>query len=510
MIPFRPINFSNAKFPQVSDSSPLSEILINNYHSEEEFAQLFKDLREGRIPEVEFNERSKIFTEVLPINFFNHIMLINGTLGDDSFFTPSQKFVMKYIQQTLYDMKDDEIYQRLLVYFADRIMPQNTSISKLFRFCGEITYEKSKKIGVFTYDNHVDIYLKDSLFSSQHTITIQHLPKQSKLWEKTRSEISNGIYSPFTAVFRSFSALTSFDTLPIEIYSGFIDYITSPDMMIASQLLTKNIDDIEYPLVTIFMYKNLHRRLLKYCIYREVFSTKDPSHLMRMNSQDVKVVIVFLTEQIKALIDPAINNIKVQISNHSNFDFTLNDQSTIDSFKKLTDIFINGFIKILPIISSSIRYACSIINEASKAKFNSLSFKGVFMAFFFRVIFPLLCQPCPTDPPGLKVDIKKMAIFGKIMTSIFVAEQAQLSHFSEIAACHEESINAIFDRLTDCKEPYDIIETPSFKTACLMVDRIRKKCQKKNLVFETNKHSSILMKWLDLIKNLDVNDDDES
>lgn len=508
MLPYKPILFTDARFPEVSDSSRLSNLLLDNYHSEEEFSELFSDLKEGRIPDVEFNERSKIFTEVLPINFFNEISLLNGTLGDESFFSPSQKFVMKFIQRTLYEKKDDTNYQKLLEYFADRIMPQNQLNAKLFKFCGEITFERTKKIGVFTYDNHIEIYDRESLFTSQQTIAIQNLPKQNKLWEKTRSEISNGINSPLVAVFRSFSALTSFETLPVDIYSGFINYFTSPDMQIVSQILSKNIENIEFPLTIIFMHKNLHRRLLKFCIYREVFATTEPSHLMRMNSQDVKIVVVFLTEQIKALIDPAINSIKVEICKHSNFDFTLNDQSTIESFKKLTDIFINGFLKILPVIPSSIRYVCSIINEASKVKFKSLSFKGVFMAFFFRVIFPLLCQPCPTDPPGLKVDIKKMAHFGKIMTSIFLAEQAQLSHFSEIASIHEDDINAIFDRLTDCPEPYDIIETPSYRTACLMVDKIRKKCYKKtaNLLVETNKHSAVLMQWLDLMKNIDVDD----
>lgn len=506
MFPNQTVNFSDAVFPRVSDSSNLSNILVNNYNSEEEFAALFDDLKEGRIPDVEFNERSKIFKDTLPINFIYHITLENGSIGNDLLFTPSQRFVMKYIQKTLYDMKDSEYYQKLLEYFADRIMPQNTPNSKLFRFCGEVTIDRSRKIGIFTYDNHVEIYSKDSLINSQQTLTIDNLPKQSKLWEQTRTEISNGIYSPLIAVFRSFAALNSFDTLPLEVYSGFINYITSPDMTIVSQIMNKNIDDIEMPLATIFTYKNLHRRLLKFCIYHEVFTTKDPSHLMRMNSQSVKVVVDFLTSQIETLIDPGINKIKVEICKSFNFDFTQDDDpETINSFKKLVDIFIEGFINILPTIPSSIRYVLCIINEASKIKFKSLTFKGVFMAFFFRVIFPILCQPCPTDPPGLNVDIKKMAAFGKIMTSIFASEHQQLPHFSEIARLHEENVNKIFDRLTECNEPYDIIEQPSFKQACLMIDIIRKKCVKKISILtnESNRHSLILMLWLDLMKNIE-------
>lgn len=504
MFPYNIINFSDIDFPQVSDSSNLADILVKNYQSEEEFAAIFEYIKDGQIPDDKYDEISKIFKETLPPTFLYQITLENGTLGDKTLFSPSQKFVLKYIQKTLYEMKDHESYHKLLTYFADQIIPQFSNDSKLFKFCGEVKVDRFKKIGILTHDDQVEIYSKESLFSIQQTLPLEDLPKQSKIWEQTRRELANGPISPLITVFRSFSALNSFDTLPVDVYSGFINYITSPDMLIVNKLLNKNFEDIELPLVTIFSHKNLHRRLLKYCIFQEVFSTDDASHLMRMNSQEVKVVIDFLTSQIRTLIDPGINKIKADICKAFNFDFTQNDPETISSMKKLTDIFIEGFINILPMMPSSVRYVCCIINEASKVKFKSLTCKGVFMAFFFRVIFPLICQPCPTDPPGLSVDIKKMAAFGKIMTSIFVEEYSHLAHFSAIAGLQEENVGKIFDRLTECDEPYDMIDQPSFTEACLSVDKIRKKCQKKASVLAVDDcgHSKILMLWLDLMKNI--------
>ncbi|KAK8842094.1 Ras GTPase activating protein ira2 [Tritrichomonas musculus] len=503
MIPISTNYFHDAGLPRVSDSSSLSNTLVNNYQSEEEFEALFDDLREGRIPDVEFNERSKIFSETLPINFFNHITLENGIMGIDTFFTPSQRFVMKHIQKLLCEMKDNENYHKLLNYFACQLIPQDAFDTKLFLFCGEVTINRTKSIGIFNSNNQIEVYAKKQLFSSHQTFSVNNLPRQSKSWEQTRAEVENGISSPLIAVFRSFSALSSFEVLPVEVYSGFINYITSPDLMVTSQLLNNDIDGIEFALLTIFMHKNLHRRLLKYCIYHDVFSTDDPSHMMRMNTKEVKIIVDFLTNQIQSLIKPAINTIKIQIVQSLDIDFSLTDEETIKSVKNITDIFINGFIQILPTIPSSIRYVCCVINQACKLRFKSSAFKGIFMAFFFRVIFPVLCQPRPTDPPGLEVDIKKMAAFGKIMTSVFLADQSSLPQFAEIARANEENVNMIFDRLTDCTESYDMIDTPSFATACKMLDKIRFKCQKKasDLIFDYSRHSQILIHWLDLIAN---------
>lgn len=494
--------FKNAVLPEVSDSSNLSNLIVNNFETEEEFERtLFSDLKGGNIPDIEFNERSQIFSEALPINFLNHISLVNSQYSFKSFFTPSQRFVIKYIQKTLFEMKDDKNYNKLLNYFANHMIPKNEFTSNLFRFCGEVTINRSKKIGIFTNDNQIELYDKNTLFTIQQKLPISNLPKQSKAWEQTRAEIENGLNSPLIAVFRSFSSLNGVDVLPVEIYSGFINYITSPDMLVASQLLNQNVDEIELPLLTIFMFKNLHRRLLKFCIYHDVFSTDDPSHLMRKNSKEVKIVVHFLTSQMQSLIQPAINEIKKRICENIDIDFSLTDEDTINSVQHVTSIFIEGIIQILPIISSAIRFVCCIINEACTIRFKSFAFKGIFMAFFFRVIFPILCQPRPTDPPGINVDVKKMAAFGKIMTSIFLSDQSSLAHFAGIEEDLQEKVNLIYDRLTDCEEPYDIIETPSFKTACVMVDSIRKKCNKKesNLVFDYLDNSQILIHWLDLL-----------
>lgn len=495
-------NFSDAALPKISDSSNLSEFLINNYHTEEEFDSLFDDLREGQIPEVEFNERSVMFSETLPINFFNHLTLEKGKLDIKTFFTPSQQFVMKYIQKTLHEMKDNEFYDSLLRYFADRMTPQHSFHTSLFRFCGEVTVNKSKKIGIFTNKDTIEVYGKDSLFSSQQTFSLDKFPHQSKDWEQTMAELENGIFSPLIAVFRSFSSLNSWDTLPIEAYSGFINYITSPDLIVTSQILHQDVDDIDIPLMKIFMHKNLHRRLLKYCIYDDVFSTEDTSLLMRRNSKEAKIVVDFLTDQIQPLIKLALNPIKEEVCRSPDFDFTSTDKDTFNIVKNVASTFISHFINILPTIPSSIRYVCSVINEACQYKFENNGYKGVFMAFFFRVIFPIFCQPRPTDPPDLHVNIKKMAAFGKIMTYIFVGEQgASLSHFAEIAQMEQKNVNIIFENLIVCYEQYDFIHCPSFKTACLMVDQIRKKCQKKasDLIFDYHKPSQILIRWLDSI-----------
>ena len=491
--------FDDATLPDASDSSDLSNILVQNYQSEEEFESLFTDLKEGQIPDVEFNERSKIFSEVLPINFLNHLSLVHGKYSFNSFFTPSQRFVIKYIQRTLLAMKGHEHYNRLLNYFANHMIPRNEFNPTLFRFCGEVTLNRSKKIALITCNDQIEIYEKNNLYTLTQTIPASHLPKQSKSWEQTRAEIENGIYSPLIAVFRSFSSLNGCDILPVEVYSGFINYITSPDMSVSAQLLAKNVDEIEIPLLTIFMHKNLHRRLLKYCIYQDVFSTDDASHLMRKNSKEVKIVVHFLSCQMQGLIDPAINRIKEAICSSIDIDFTLTDEETVNSVKRVASIFIDGFISILPIISSAIRFVCCIINEACTLRFKSFAFKGIFMAFFFRVIFPILCQPRETDPPGLNVDVKKMEAFGKVMTSIFLNDHA--SFFSEIDKVQQDKVNFIYDRLIQCDEPYDVIEQPSFKLACQMVDRIRKMCKKmeSDLVFDYSMDSQILVHWLDLL-----------
>lgn len=493
--------FSNATLPKISDSSNLSEFLINNYHTEEEFETLFDDLKEGQIPEVEFNDRSTMFSETLPINFFNHLTLEKGRLDINTFFTPSQQFVMKYVQKTLVEMKDNEFYEKLLHYFADRMTPQHSYHSSLFRFCGEVTINKSKKIGIYTNRDTIEVYGKDSLFNSQQIFSLDKFP-QTKEWEQTKAELDGGTFTPLIAVFRSFSSLNSWDTLPVEAYSGFINYITSPDLIVTSQILRQGIDDVDIPLMKIFMHKNLHRRLLKYCIYDDVFSTEDTSLLMRRNSKEAKIVVDFLTNQIQPLIKSTLNPIKEQVCRNVDFDFTSTDPDTFNAVKNVANIFISRFTNILPILSSSIRYVCSIINEACQYKFENNGYKGVFMAFFFRVIFPIFCQPRPTDPPNLHVDIKKMAAFGKIMTYIFVGEQgASLSHFAEIAQMEQQNVNNIFEHLISCSEQYDSIDCPSFKTACLMVDQIRNKCQKKasDLIFDYHRPSQILIRWLDSI-----------
>ena len=383
--------FINAELPRVSDSSSLSDILVQNFQSEDEFEAIFDDLKEGNIPDVEYNQRSAIFSETLPINFLNHVALTTGNFCYDSFFTPSQRFVMKYIHKTLNEMKDNANYDRLLNYFANQMICHNEFNTKLFRFCGEISIGRSKKIGIYTYDNQIEIYDKTDIFTVQQKFPASNLQKQSKAWEQTSAEIENNIHSPLIAVFRSFSSLRSFEILPVEVYSGFINYITSPDMTVVNQLLRQDIDEIEIPLLTIFMHKNTHRRLLKYCIYHEVFTTSDPSHLMRINSKEVKIVIHFLTAQMQSLIRPAINTIKSKICQSLDIDFTLTDEDTVNSVKHIADIFIEGFIQILPIISSSTRFVCCIISEACKLRFKSSAFKGIFMALFFRVIFPILC-----------------------------------------------------------------------------------------------------------------------
>ncbi|KAK8896810.1 Ras GTPase activating protein ira2 [Tritrichomonas musculus] len=502
MIPDSVYCFNNANLPMISDSSALSKFLIDNYYTEEEFSAIFADLKEGKIPEVEFNDRSMMLAEALPINFYNHLTLEKGNLGTNLFFTPSQKFVMKYVQKTLLEMKDNESYCLLLKYFADRMTSQYSINSKLFKFCGEITIRRSKKIGIYTKDDQIEVYSKNSLLNCSHVFPPEKLHRQSKEWEQTQLELDNGLFSPLIAVFRSFSALTSWETLPFEAYSGFINYITAPDLIVASQLLNQNIDDIDIPLMTIFKHKNLHRRLLKYCIYDDVFSTEDTSLLMRRNSKEARIVVDFLTSQIQPLIEPTLNSIKVKICEC--FD-RFNDQNEFNCFQEIVKIFIENFVKILPIIPSSVRYVCNVINEASELKFKNNGYKGVFMAFFFRVIFPIFCQPRQTDPSDIRVDIKKMASFGKIMTYVFVGEQgASLAQFAEIAEVERENVSSIFGHLICCPEKFDVIDCPSFKAACQMIDQIRKKCQGKTdvLIYDYRKPSQILIHWLDsLVKN---------
>ena len=132
MILNKPDYTFNASLPRVSDSSILSNILVNNFQSEEEFEALFEDLRQGNIPDVEFNERSKILSEALPMNFFNHVSMENGNMPINAFFTPSQRFVMKHVQKFLFEMKNNENYSRLLNYFANQMFPQDSFSKKTF------------------------------------------------------------------------------------------------------------------------------------------------------------------------------------------------------------------------------------------------------------------------------------------------------------------------------------------------------------------------------------------
>ena len=463
-------------------------------------------------PILDSSELNEILSKTLPLSFYNHITMENTNVNPDMFFSPSQQFIMKQIQKILVDLRGKPIFPNVLYYFAKRLMLSLTPDTSLFLFCGEISGNNGKKVGILKPNKKVDIYKKDG-FNPKQTISLKNVHSQEKMWEMTKVEAENDIYSPFIAVFRSFSALNKCQTLPIAAYSGFIDYITSADMTIVNHLLKQEIAGIEEPLIQIFMFKNCHRRLLKFCIYEDVFTTDDPNQLMRKNTIEMRIVVQFLTSQIQPLINTYINPIKVNICNiaHNQFDIENGNDPNI---KAAIDAFMNDFINTIPAFSSAIKFVLNCIFHSCEARFHNHGIKGIFMAFFFRVIFPLLCQPQPSDPAGIEVDIKNMAIFGKIMTYIFTANQQgkTLSHLSPLRDEQQDNISRLLTSLIDCTESFDAIHCPSMTDACQMVDELRRMCQNSaaTLTFSAAKPSQILLQWLNSIAQINNTNSDFS
>ncbi|OHS93801.1 hypothetical protein TRFO_02312 [Tritrichomonas foetus] len=496
-------DFREAELPKTPDGSPLATFLFSRYSRADQVDELFRCFirEDGQFPEVDIPDINQILMQTLPPNFFIHLTMENiqdSNLSLESIFTPCQKYILKNIQNVLSQMKEKPYYKKILLYFAKRLKLPISLDASQFRFVGEMAMSKGKKVGILKADKTVDIYSK-ALLEPMQTITLAKLPSQAKEWEITKVETDNEIFSPLVAVFRSFSALNKCETLPIAAYSGFIDYITAPDMTVVSQLVKQDLPGIEFPLLTIFMFKNCHRRLLKYCVYEDVFSTEDPAQLMRKNSMYCRIVIDFLANQVQSLIIPYFNPIKRNICNSDSFDI---NSPSVETIHKVTDIFVKGIIEILPMIPSTIRFVCSCIYDACEACYAGTGHRGVFMAFFFRVIFPIFCQPQPTDPPGIKVDIKQMAFFGKAMTYIFnLTNSRSLSRLQSIAEKQTSNIEMIFLALVTCNEAYDALTSPTMTKACQMVDEIRKNCQKRiaDLSFATTAPTQVLVHWLDMI-----------
>jgi hypothetical protein len=320
-------------------------------------------------------------------------------------------------------------------------------------------------------------------------------------WEMSKAELETGLFMESQSVFRSFEASAALPRLPDEVYTAMISFITSPDQVFLSAVLS-SVSDLEASLVTVFTYAGAHRLLLKHCIYEECKTCIDAGQIMRRNNSRVRISLDFTRQQTAPII-PIINRLKAQLTETPPFDFSSSSDENLAAIRATLTHILDAILAMVSVVPSSVRFVCHCVDEAVSFfhRDRALGRRGVFMFFVFRILFPLLTQPQDTDPPDLVVDPIQMAKYPKLLTNIFVAQRQLESHLVPLAEEQSARIEAFYERVTQCPEEFDVVTQPTYVAVTAAIDTIRAKCAPiaRELSFAAPRECAVVRAWLEKI-----------
>ena len=492
-------------YPIKKDSTPLSNYIEIKSLSKLDIEKLFKELNEynGNLDIFLFPELKGIFSYTLTNSFYNIISSSSNSIYQFSneFLTNFQNFFINEIKKILINKKYSKEY---LDYFSLALEPFYSYKNSNIRFCGEVFYNKDKFIGILFDDLTVELHSIQEPDKIIHKVSYTNLKDLSINFEMIIAEIQSKLYFPKRILFRSFTSSSDFNKLPLSIYSLILNLLTDSNMSILGTIINSQVENIHESLLTIFSFLGIHRKLLKYCIYNDLNNISDPSQIMRGNSISNKCIIEFVKKQLFPLIPDYFIGIKTKLVSTPEFtsDSTKSDDLLI--IEHMINSFIESIFNVIDLIPSSIRFTCKIAYEASICKYNDtkMGIRAIFMLFFFRVVFPLLCQPHSLDPPDMTMSLTQMTKLPKILACLFSTEKNEnLINLKKIFIKQNEKINIIYDKLKNCNEPLDDLTKPNFEEVIDSIDKLRKRCSPfcSELSFAPDIPSPIIKNWLQLI-----------
>jgi hypothetical protein len=318
------------------------------------------------------------------------------------------------------------------------------------------------------------------------------------------AEHETGFYSEMQAICKSFGCTVGVKSLPPSVYMTFINYITSPDQCFISAILEQPKAEVEEPLRILFGYAGAHRILLKHCVYEEARSCREPNQIMRRNNAKVRIPLEFVKQQLSGLL-PMINTLKLALTRRPSFRLDDPSEENIEKIRGTFLLFLNSLLELGTVLPSSVRFVCKCVFD-SFTFFQgdpALGHRAVFMLFIFRVLFPMLTQTQPTDPPELKLDPLEMAQFPKLVTNMFVAERQLSAPIAALCTELRGRIGEIYATVTRCVEAGDVIPRPSHAAAVEAVDKIRALCAPNahELAYAPPRPLAIVVAWLTTLAN---------
>ncbi|KAH0794731.1 hypothetical protein GPJ56_001278 [Histomonas meleagridis] len=488
---------------QQKETTKLGEFVELVYGSNENadsklFHQFHKDFRKMiQSPPSELIEALR-FT--LPTEFYASCIntatyIISNT---ERFFSPLQTRMMSIVQSILTKTKGRDSYQKYLDFFSLYLIPQFQRPNVFLVY--SVSRSGHDEIAVLKNDGNVDFYSPKSIYSPKKTYPYSQLEYPDEDWKQMINDFENNKFSPSKSFFTSVKSVDQITTLPVAAYSAFCEYIISPDMSVLSALFARQVMEIDNDLITIFKFYGIHHRLVKYCVCKDVFKTIDEANIMRSNLIETKIIIGIIKNELEPFFQSIIIPLKTKLCAIPTYNLDSKEDFDLNIIDYTTSMFIDTISKLLTNVSLTTRFICRTIYDECLAKYKEEKYaqRGVFMIFFFRVLFPMICQPQDSDPPEIVINIQNSTLLPKLLTMVFSFESSNNENVDKIAEKYKKTIAGFFEILTNYKDSYDIIERPSFMDVMRAVDNIRKRAMGKidDLIAYQLEPSLLLNNWL--------------
>jgi len=463
-----------------------------------------------------------IINELSPLNDVNQFLsfILSApfmsilTTSNMSIYPVLHKFLSPWPNHAIYSVvsilkakKDSPLYPKYLDFMSLNLLPSLEPKGFSIRFFGDVFYGKERYFGVLNENRNLDLHSLTDTEKIVQTVHPDSVSSPNSFLEMTIAEMDLQMMTIPNIVFRSFASSISIGKLPLSLYSKIIDVITSPNLAILNRIVQSKIEGIYDPLITVFTFAGAHRRLLKYCAYHDMNSITDTHQIMRGNSTETKCVIEFVKKQVVQHFAETLTMMKTKLMATPAFAIDSTNDDDIFIIDSMISSFIKSIMSMLHSFPSSLRFVFRSIYEAGIHRFNQERFglRGVFMVFFFRVIFPLLCQPIPSDPPEMQMNIMQMTKLPKVLSNLLSSEKSESTvHLEATFETQKENIKMIYDRLIECDEPHDEIIKPSITEVIHAIDTIKTKCgpQCNNLAYMPLQPSFIIKHWLSYLQGL--------
>lgn len=496
--------FPEKETPTVSDGSQLAFYISNNIPLSK-IPALMENLRQTNDTAIDTTGYlGTLLSHVIPPEFFNHLTYSpsNNLPEAEFYFSPYQKYIMGFVRKIISEMKSDENYDKFLDCLSIYMMPKQYPSPSSILICGKVKYSARKYCGIFYPNGTIELFSPSNMFQAVKQINRADLPQQTSVeWEMTQAEYESNLYIPTLGLFRSISTLKSFKEIPFLAYSAFMDLMTSPNLKFLDSLFQANIADVEKSLITVFVFTGTHRRLLKHAILEDIFSTPDPEQIMRRNTVEQHIVNEFIIQQMNLMIDPTLNQIKVKLAATAAFNLDNSTEEDMEIMTMMIDTFLEIMINVVHTIPSVVRFICKTIYIGIEERFGDTKYsnRGIFMALLFRYIFPLLCQPKPTDPAGLKIDPMHSSRILKVLTMVFNYEgKSFYKHIISLLESKQEKVQRVYNGLCEVPEDNDALPRPSLPQVMNDINELRRLFLPRiqELTYMPPKSTQIMRLWL--------------